>query len=107
MSDYTPKHIDPEINQRIGELFLIARGFCICEGEAQELACKQFGKRLDKFDTTEIDTFRTWIKSNWYRKTQILEPVMHEQLMKSNDIGYSTWFKTEEKKHQIAPEYIK
>jgi len=99
MSDYTTKHIDPEVNQRLGEIFALAYSFNLCPGEVQMLAATEFKKYLWLFTLSEIDAFRMWVKNNWFRKMQILSSELHEQLMVLQDTRYSEWFKAEEKQH--------
>lgn len=96
-----------ETNNRISELYELAYSLGLCYSEVQLLADKQFGKHLEKFDGAELDALRIWIKKNWFRKMQILDPEQHEQLMRIEDKRYSDWFTAEERKHSEAKEYVK
>ena len=81
-----------ELNKICGELLLDI-------GEAQVL----IGRFWTQIKYGEFESVGEWIKNNYFRRIQILEPEIHNQIMQQQNgsgvLEYQEWFKKHDQNH--------
>lgn len=82
---------DDDVRMAAKELMLAGFKYFYDEGEVQMVMAKQFGKAVLHMSAEEMRKGKKWLENNHFRKTRILQPDYHQELMKTEN-EYSKWF---------------